>query len=125
MRYEILDGNTVINTIIADAEFMNAQYPNGNYREVILPKPSPLPQPLTRLQFEIHVQTAAGLSDAAFFAALQDAALVLFWHRLTIDVQVERDNDLTQSGLSAMVSAGHLSASQVDAINQTWPTKPE
>jgi hypothetical protein len=75
---------------------------------------------------ETPTRSALGRSaGSAFFAALQDAALVLFWHRLTIDVQVERDNDLTQSGLSAMVSAGHLSASQVDAINQTWPTKPE
>lgn len=34
MIYEILDGETVINTIVADAEFMQANFPNGNYREV-------------------------------------------------------------------------------------------
>lgn len=34
MIYQILDGQTVINTITADAEFMAAQFPEGNYVEV-------------------------------------------------------------------------------------------
>lgn len=35
MIYEILDtGGNVINTIVADPEFMRTNYPNGNYREV-------------------------------------------------------------------------------------------
>ena len=34
MRYEILDGQTVVNTILADAAFMEAHYPQANYREV-------------------------------------------------------------------------------------------
>jgi hypothetical protein len=41
MIYEILDGETVVNTIVADAEFMAANYPAGNYREV--PEPEPVP----------------------------------------------------------------------------------
>lgn len=32
MIYELLDGDTVINTIVADPEFMAAQYPQGGYR---------------------------------------------------------------------------------------------
>lgn len=43
MIYEILDGDTVINTIVADAEFMVANYPEGNYRERVDP-PSPEPE---------------------------------------------------------------------------------
>lgn len=34
MKYEILDGETVINTIVADESFMLVAYPDGNYREV-------------------------------------------------------------------------------------------
>ena len=34
MRYEILDGESVTNVISADADFMFAHYPAGNYREV-------------------------------------------------------------------------------------------
>lgn len=44
MIYEILNGDTVINTIVADAEFMAANFPDGNYREVVQPEPpAPLP----------------------------------------------------------------------------------
>lgn len=40
MIYEILDtdGN-VINTIVADAEFMQTNYPDGNCRELVVPEP--------------------------------------------------------------------------------------
>ena len=42
MTYEILDADgNVINTIVADLAFMQANYPNGNYREV--PEPVPVP----------------------------------------------------------------------------------
>lgn len=34
MVYDILDGETVINTVLADAEFMAQAFPDGNYREV-------------------------------------------------------------------------------------------
>lgn len=32
MRYEILSGSTVVNTIVADAAFMTANYASGTYR---------------------------------------------------------------------------------------------
>lgn len=34
MIYEIFDGQTVVNIIVADPEFMLANYPQGNYRQV-------------------------------------------------------------------------------------------
>lgn len=43
--YEILDGDTVVNTIVADAEFMQAAYPQGNYRLVAEPAQPPEPEP--------------------------------------------------------------------------------
>ena len=92
--------------------------------EDVLPTPiQPIPKPLTRLEFETHAQTSAGLTDAQFLSALQDHNLALLWHRLSIATQVERDSDLTQNGLSAMVDAGHLTEAQVVAINDTWPTE--
>jgi hypothetical protein len=125
MRYEVLDGQSVVNTIVAAPDFMAAHYPNGNYREAQLPEPAPFPKSLNRLEFETHAQTAAGMTDLEFFAALQDTNLALMWHRLSIAERVERDSDLTQNGLAAMVAAGHLTEEQVDAISQTWPTQPE
>jgi hypothetical protein len=65
MIYEILDGETVVNTIVADAEFMAANYPNGNYREVPEP-PAPPPAPtwvITRNAFQNRFpMTANGVS---------------------------------------------------------------
>lgn len=45
MRYEILEGETVINTIVADESFMQANYPQGNYREVAEPEVPTPPEP--------------------------------------------------------------------------------
>lgn len=64
MIYEILNGETVVNTIVADAEFMAANYPAGNYREV--PEPEPVPVPtwiVTRNAFQNRFpMTANGVS---------------------------------------------------------------
>ena len=40
MRYQILDGTTVTNTIEADADYMTQRYPAGNYQHVPDPAPS-------------------------------------------------------------------------------------
>lgn len=47
MIYEILDADgNVTNTLVADPEFMAANYPDGNYREVPEPPaPEPVPEP--------------------------------------------------------------------------------
>lgn len=52
MKYEILNAQgEVVNTVIATEEFMQAQYPDGNYREVVTPPPAPaIPQSVTRRQ---------------------------------------------------------------------------
>lgn len=42
MIYEILKDGSVVNTIVADPEFMLEHYPDGNYREVVEP-PAPAP----------------------------------------------------------------------------------
>lgn len=50
MIYEILDGQIVVNTIVADADFMAANYPQGNYREVA---ESPAPAPVWEWYIDI------------------------------------------------------------------------
>ena len=42
MIYEIIENGKVVNTIVADEQFMQEHYPDGNYREVIEP-PTPAP----------------------------------------------------------------------------------
>ena len=62
MIYQILNGETVTNTIVADPEFMQAQYPEGNYREVPEP-PAPDTWVITRNAFQNRFpMTANGVS---------------------------------------------------------------
>jgi hypothetical protein len=45
MTYEILDtDNNVTNTIVADLAFMQSAYPEGNYRELVVPEPPAPPE---------------------------------------------------------------------------------
>jgi hypothetical protein len=62
MIYEILNGETVTNTIVADLAFMQAAYPEGNYRE--LPEPAaPDTWIITRNAFQNRFpMTANGVS---------------------------------------------------------------
>lgn len=65
MIYEVLNGETVINTIVADPEFMAANYPDGNYREVPEPPAPPAPDTwvITRNAFQNRFPlTANGVS---------------------------------------------------------------
>lgn len=89
------------------------------------PPPEPVPEPknLTRLEFELHVQTASGLTDPQFFAIIQDPEMALFWYRLDKVTSIGREDQLTQNGLTSMVTAGHLTDAQVVIINDTWPTE--
>jgi hypothetical protein len=53
MIYEILDGETVINTIVASPEFMQQNYPEGNYN--LLPEPDPVPEPAKPYEWFIDI----------------------------------------------------------------------
>lgn len=53
MIYQILDGETVINTIVADPEVMQQHYPAGNYVLVPEPEPAPVPPPVYEWYIDI------------------------------------------------------------------------
>jgi hypothetical protein len=104
MIYEILDGDTVINTISADAEFMAAQYPDGNYRELVVPEP-PAPPEVRHItvgaffdrfgdqKWPILADTNAGVQ-----ALIKDAS-VRKWINL--------DDPQVLTGLQMVQNAGH------------------
>jgi hypothetical protein len=73
MKYEILNGEAVINTIMASAEFMAAQYPDGTWREVPEPPAPPLPEttPASMVQNLCSALRARGLTDADIAALWQ------------------------------------------------------
>ena len=109
MIYEILDtdGN-VINTIVADAEFMQSAYPESNYREVAL-FTSPEVRHITVGAFfdRFGDQKWPILADtnASVQALIKDASV-----RAYIDL----DDPQVRTGLSMIATAGH--AIDVNAI---------
>lgn len=87
------------------------------------PKPEMQRKALTRIEFELHVQTSAGLTDTQFFAAIQDQNLALMWHRLSSGEALLPTGELTHYAIATMVAAEYLTAEQGDAVLATWPTE--
>ena len=81
----------------------------------------PVKRDLTGLEFELHAQAAAGLSDEAVIAMLDDPALRLFWRRLNQASMIAPDHPLVDQGLDALVQLGHLTEAQRQAIIDGWP----
>lgn len=104
MIYEILQGDTVINTIVADAEFMAANFPDGNYREVVVPEPPAPPE-----QRFIFVGSFFDRFGTHKWPILADANPMV--QALVKDCQVRRyidlDNPELPAGLGMLVQAGH------------------
>jgi hypothetical protein len=102
MIFEILDGETVINTIVADEAFMQAAYPEGNYRKLPDPVPEPEVRPITvgaffdrfgEQKWPILADTNAGVQ-----ALIKDAS-VRKWINL--------DDPQVLAGLQMVEASGH------------------
>lgn len=119
MRIEILaDDGKVINTIIADAEFAEAEYP-GKWRAAELPAPAP--EPVKR---QISVGAFFDRFKDKKWAILADTNPVV--QAVVKDCSVRNFIDLDRkdlpAGLQVLVAAGH--AIDVNAIIGA-PAKPE
>ena len=90
MRYEILNGGAVVNTIIASPEFMTENYPTGNYRVVADPAPSPPPPP--EWQWYIDIGPFFDRFGAAKMAVLTSADAGV--QAIIKDVQIRKWLDL-------------------------------
>jgi hypothetical protein len=129
MRYEILgDDGAVINTVVADAGFMAAVYPGGNFRQA-----AQLPQPAKRAgltqsewygrftpaeQADWFSYVYHGLEPAGFNSAYRPA-LAVAWGRLQAALAgggVDLDDPLTAAGLAAMEAAGLLAAGRAAEV---------
>jgi hypothetical protein len=116
MIYEILNGETVINTIVAEPDFMESAYPEGNYRLGTQSEPEPEIRHITvgsffdRLgdqKWPIRADTNASVQ-----ALIKDASVRAY---------INLDDPQVRTGLEMVVSAGH--AIDVDAII-TDPIQP-
>ncbi len=105
MVYEILDdAGNVTNTIIATPEFMEQNYPAGNYREV--PEPPAPNYIITKYAFLIRFTTAertAALTESKTNVSVED-----FWSLLYAAEYVDLSNPETIAGVDLLVSLGIL-----------------
>lgn len=119
MKYEILDGTTVTNTIVADAEFMAQAYPEGNYREVPeaeTPTAPAAPRHITVGaffdRFGAHKWPILADTNPGVQALVKDCS-VRAWINL--------DDPQLDGGLDMLVDAGHA----IDPVAiQTAPVQP-
>lgn len=120
MRYQILDlfGN-VINTIIADQQFVEENYP-GEWRE--FPEPPPPPTWIITKVSTISrftPQEYVGIVSATKTDAEVQAWYDLFQAASKVDLQDER----TVAGIKALVPKNLITQARADAI-LTTPAQP-
>jgi len=107
MIYEILnDAGEVINTILADEEFVEKNYPS-HYR-LVGPEPaSPSPPPIiTKLAFRYRLTNAEYVGILT--AAKTDVEVMAWVETFNMVSQVNLDDPRTASGLDMMVSKNLL-----------------
>lgn len=104
MIYEVLNNNAVINTIVADIDFMTANFPQGNYRVLQAPTPE-LPYVPRHIsvgaffdRFGAQKYPILASTDPGVKALIQDVSV-----RKYIDL----DNVQLPYGLAMLVAAGY------------------
>ena len=135
MIFGIVQGDTIINVIVAESQEA-AEAATGYNFEVVpdvgrgwvrtadgwaAPETPKRPRELSGLGFEMHIQQAAGLSDDDVLAMLDDPALRLFWRRIGQAGALTPDHGLVADGLASIVALGHLTEAQADAVLDNWP----
>lgn len=122
--YEVLDGDTVVNTIVADEQFMEANHP-GAYR-LVGPVPEPAkPRHITQYAFRQRLTQAeriaieiASLDDpsAAMAVRQQAAALRVGMGDLAQAQYVDLDHPEVVAALSMLEGAGLIAAGRADEV---------
>lgn len=105
MKYEILSGQAVVNTILADAEFMAQAFPDGNYREVPEVETPATPAEPRHItvgaffdRFAAHKWPILADTNPVVQALIKDCSV-----RKHIDL----DDPQLPAGLDLLVDAGH------------------
>ena len=116
MKYEILnEQNEVINTIIADLDFVNEHYPN-RYREV--PEDAPAPEPakttLTKLEY---MDRFTDTELSGIYAAAKQSVQVEVWlERFKLAESIDLTDVRTIAGVNALEQAGLLAEGRAAEI---------
>jgi hypothetical protein len=137
MIYEILDADgNVINTIQADLAFMQAAYPEGNYREVAEPTPPPdpvirtLPAGAFRLRFTFTeragVELASNIDPAASAETQKTQATVkTFYADMCSQRAIDLDSPGVMRGCALLDGLGILENGWKARIIDADPTPDE
>jgi hypothetical protein len=129
MIYEILDAQgNVENTIVADEQFMQANYPAGSYRlvpDAASPEPAPEDRRITKLAFRNRFTKAerAGIE----FAALDDPTAPIAQRQqaaaLRADLKnqeqatyIDLDDEDTRTGVLTLKAVGLIAAGRAVEI---------
>lgn len=115
MIFEIFnDSGEVVNTIVADLEFVQANFP-GKFREVPQPPPVDLRPPvITKVAFRFR------LTDAEYVgvltAAKSDVAVQAWLETFNMVSQIDLGNPRTKDGVALLVSKSLLTQARATSI---------
>ena len=128
MIYEILDENdNVINTIVAEEDYMLSQYPEGNYREKEIQAEIPSEPPvapvtkITRLAFlnRFTDAEAIALDLASIGATVQAASIRRYMSKVNAAEFIDLSRTDTRDGVMALESAGLIAEGRGTIILDT------
>jgi hypothetical protein len=115
MIYEILDDTgAVVNTIVADLAFVQANYP-GRYREV--PQPPPVdtrPPVITKVAFRFRLtdQEYVGILSAA----KTDIEVAAWLETFNMVSQIDLSNQRTKDGVANLVTKNLLTQARATTV---------
>jgi hypothetical protein len=126
--YQVTNGGEVTNTIVAGADFMLSQYPDGNYTLVPEPlaEPSPEARKITRLAFLSRFTDAEAITlDLASQGATVEAATMRrYLSKVNAATYIDLDRGDTRAGVIALEGAGILGAGRALVILDA-PVQPD
>ena len=112
--YDILnEAGEVVNTIIADEEFMQQTYPNSNYAEQAKDQ-RPIPKILSKQEFRFRFTTAE--YSALLLAAKTDTEVQTWVETFNLYTDINLDDGYVVESINMMVSKGIIASHRKDAI---------
>lgn len=117
MKYEILnEQGEVINTIIADATFVEQHY-QDQYRELPEEPTQPVIEPKTTLTKLEYMNRFTDAELAAIYTAAKTVIAVEVWlEKFKLSTDIELTDPRTVSGVQALEDAGLLAEGRADEI---------
>lgn len=120
MLIEIMDGDTVIKTIVGDAAFAEAQHPGAWRVAAVQDDHVPVAQDMriTNLAFVDRFTDAEAISiDLASIGATVEAAQVRrYLDKVSKAAYIDLSREDTRAGVHALEAAGLIGAGRADAI---------